>query len=1012
MGLLNRDKTNYKLYELFPRVDQKVDVFNSLGHVFELIYYKDKDILHIFTRTAAQIEVLRQYFDVKEAQTIPSAKFVGKVLLKNEKDFYWGIEVNDFTNVLTKLQEKEQLRIWIVLEPRLNDILLKHADKLRRNQSLIGKRQREIIASRLENYAKDNLYYVQVYVLSNEKDRIKTLTDELKKYILTRSGKLRLEITKTSKWEDETPRVPRFWNLKYKRWVWVDEDKLNKIAIIPDPSILPTTVGRGAPLPTIVPERQGFRVGINPETGKEVRLELEDLQRHMYVIGGTGAGKTSFLGTLMTHFMKAYPESVTVLIDPNGDFAEQLASTMADYEKLIYVDPVQTTIAVNPLSIPDGIPKDQAELLAESNVKEIFEQLFALKAGAVYVEYVIINALKILYMKTRNPTFSDLYNIILKLRSGELDLPINDPLWEEKLQQFQELEETTYVSALSRLEEYATNPLLKRLFSSDSISDVLEPGNLIVINASNAYIGDKASFLMIAGWVYKLWYSALIRRALRKKLIPVLTIIDEFEVISDLSIIDTILSQARKFYMHLVLAHQHTGQLKPEMLKSIFSNTAVKVLMRTAGDDAEKLSKVDQDFASKIERVLPKLEPGEAVMTIMPRKQGDPATPFKVKFDYIELKFNQERLSDAIRRMKEKYMTEERKDDVLSLVNPLFKYIERPNVIEQQVLYHIYVGRTENGNHSIYLVDLLKKLGVDRDKVEDVINKLEASGYISVEKVKNKKLLMYGKGLFGDIKTIAPSDEGRKLAMKVMLRYMKNKYYVVTVKQTPDLAARPDLAAIPFDTNYTLRYDQAVAVEIESCNELSVHPEQVMHNFRKESIKDFAEIHSWTYAECFNKLQELYNQLSDEEKKKVKIFSVKLKQKVEQKPKEIMNKAEETGEFAKAKAVQVTESNAMADTLNIDNNNGKAPEGPKPDSALTGELTSNGILELQIQGRTVRIYRAESTIEIDGRKYKIPPFELRALLNRKDSIIAIVAKEKKIIISYNDGSSSELTPLS
>jgi hypothetical protein len=148
----------------------------------------------------------------------------------------------------------------------------------------------------------------------------------------------------------------------------------------------------------------------------------------MYVIGSTGASKTSLLATLIMRFTKAYPESVTVMIDPNGDFIDQLASETADYEKLIYLHPVQATISTNPLSIPEGIPKEQAELLAKSNVKEIFEQLFALKACAVYVEYLVINALKILYMKTRSPTFSDFYNVILKLRSGELNLPISDSL--------------------------------------------------------------------------------------------------------------------------------------------------------------------------------------------------------------------------------------------------------------------------------------------------------------------------------------------------------------------------------------------------------------------------------------------------------------------------------------------------------------------------------------------------------------------------------------------------------
>jgi len=304
--------------------------------------------------------------------------------------------------------------------------------------------------------------------------------------------------------------------------------------------------------------------------------------------------------------------------------------------------------------------------------------------------------------------------------------------------------------------------------------------------------------------------------------------------------------------MHLVLSHQHTDQVK-NLLKSIFSNTAVKVLMRTAGDDAENLSGIDPAFSNEIKKILPKLEPGEAIMFMMPRKQGDPATPFKVKFDYTQLKFDQEKLNTIIKRMREHYKVEEKKDDVTALVNPLFKYIEKPNVLEQQILYNIFVSRTENGNHSIYLVDLLKKLGVDRDKVENTINKLEAAGYISVEKVKNKKLLVYGKGLFGNIKAVAPSEEGRKLAMKVMLKYIKQGYYVAPAKQDQNLTSRPDLIAIPIDkASLRTMYDKTIAIEVESCNELSVHPEQVVHNWRKESTKDFSEIHSWTYEECFD----------------------------------------------------------------------------------------------------------------------------------------------------------------
>ena len=127
------------------------------------------------------------------------------------------------------------------------------------------------------------------------------------------------------------------------------------------------------------------------------------------------------------------------------------------------------------------------------------------------------------------------------------------------------------------------------------------------------------------------------------------------------------------------------------------------------------------------------------------------------------------------------------------------------------------------------MVDLLKKIGIDRDRVEDMINKLESLGYITTEKQGNKKVLVYGKGLFGDIKASAPSNEGRKLAMKVMLKYMKQGYHVTPAKQSPNLESRPDLVAIPID-RATLRpeYDRAIAIEIESCNEISTHPEQVV----------------------------------------------------------------------------------------------------------------------------------------------------------------------------------------
>ena len=1022
------------IYELLINLTLDYSKFKPvevLGHSFKLYYWNDGQKLHILYEGNTNKEALQGWFGVRDNIKLPSLMYWTEILLRNESDFYQKINYQSIRPVVYSLQKDQLLGVFVNIDTKFNKELLKKAHILSKKNSRDAAVQKQL----LEFYAKDVIYSLRLVLLDNDPARLLDTANKLANVVLPQSRKY--EIRKLCvfgqcypmKVSYNVPGWKRFFlayedyefdwgfaRLKkydYKKQLWITQDDIPNFVIIPDSRVVNIEFVRGTPLPEIVPERpNGFRIG-ETENKREVKLELEDFERHGYVIGGTGAGKTSALATIFTRFMKHYPENVGVIIDPNGDFAEQLATYYADYDKLIYVDPEAAMISVNPLSVPQQIDKDQALVLAESNVDEIFTQLFALKESAVYVKYVIENALKLLYMKTYSPTFTDLYNIILKLRTGEIDIPSNDPLWEAKLEQFQNLEDTTYISALSRLEEYATNPLLKRLFSKDSIDNVLEPGNIIIINAANYKLGAKNQFLLIAGWVYKLWYATLIRAKLRQKRIPVLTIIDEFEVISDLSIIEIILSQARKFKMNVILAHQHVGQLSSEMLRSIFNNTGLRILMNTGyEDDAEKLAGFDPSFANDIKNTLPYLQPGNAVIILKPRG-NEQILPFKCKIDYTPLKADEEVLKKINEKMREKYGKKKNETtDVTAIINPLLKYVERPpKPIEQAILFFIW----KNKGHQVYQADLLRDLAVDRDYLKKVLAELQSDGMLDIEKEGNKVLVKYVRGLFR-LKGVVSNEEGKKVALKVLVKYMNKGYVVVRGKQEGGI--RPDFVAIKYEkTTFKPDYNNVIAIEVESPNEIEVHPEQVKRNMIKYvTISDlFKEIHIWTSEDKFNKLKEIYDSfladqsIPQEYKAKVKIFSVKLKQKVEQKAEKVQKTQTLTGEFTEAKAVQVTESKTAAtDTVTNNNNKEKGPTEP-----LTPRLTAkDGILELQIQGRVMRIYKNENIIEIDGRKYKVPPFELRALLNRKDSIVAIIPKEKKIMVSYSDGTSSDLTPLS
>jgi hypothetical protein len=98
-------KEQIKYYELFPKIEynKSFGILNSLGHILEVIYVKDKDLIHLYAYTNTQLEVLRKDFGVNENANISLLEFVGRILFKNEKDFHWGAEFNDLNSFLTKL---------------------------------------------------------------------------------------------------------------------------------------------------------------------------------------------------------------------------------------------------------------------------------------------------------------------------------------------------------------------------------------------------------------------------------------------------------------------------------------------------------------------------------------------------------------------------------------------------------------------------------------------------------------------------------------------------------------------------------------------------------------------------------------------------------------------------------------------------------------------------------------------------------------------------------------------
>jgi len=521
-----------------------------------------------------------------------------------------------------------------------------------------------------------------------------------------------------------------------KNRVVFTEDLLPEIVKLPDPSLHRIGFVRGSPLPLVIPARSGekaFRIGVL-EDGREFKFSLEDLYRHTYIIGQTGSGKTSFI-KLLVHRLRELKDASIIIIDPHGDMAKELAEEIPES---LYLHPFRSPFGLNPLDLPKHENRDFAVTIVIDILIEMFKEVLKLMETAVNVKYLLQVLLRAFYSKTDSPTLVILYSAILGLYKGELDLDVDDPERERQLEALQNMQDQTFISALSRLEAYAHDKLLLKLTSRTTLDfeNLMSPGNITIFSVPKADLGENLARLMASTIVMKLWFEVLARARMSKLRTPVLLVIDEFQFVADLPIIDTILSEARKYGLHLVIAHQHTKQIPEQLLQSIMSNCAVKVAFQVGGSDIKKLATMDASFADSLAKALTGLTIGKAVVKLTARPGEQQPPPVVVQMDYISHEARRTSICTTAYDPGEPSQ-----QDLRGLLNPILRYIEPVKPLEFFALYTLYREK------SLTIADLATRLGARREDVEDAVNSLASRGFVDVYREGNRKVAPICQGL-------------------------------------------------------------------------------------------------------------------------------------------------------------------------------------------------------------------------------------------------------------------------
>jgi len=322
-----------------------------------------------------------------------------------------------------------------------------------------------------------------------------------------------------------------------------------------------------------------------------------DRRRHMYVIGKTGMGKTNMIQNMAIQDIRN--GKGVAIVDPHGEFAEECLKAVPSFRinDVIYFNPsdMEHPIAMN---VMEEVDPEHRHLVA-SGLVGTFKKLWADSWGP-RLEYLLRNAILAL-LECPGSTLLGINRLLIdKKYRGEVLKKVTDPVvksfWIEEFSRYHDKMLAEAISPIqNKVGQFLSSPVIRNVVgqtqSSFSVREAMDTQKIIVMNLSKGKIGEDNSALLGAMMITKIQLAAMARvdlpQAERKDFY---LYVDEFQNFATESFAN-ILSEARKYHLNLILAHQFIAQLDEAVRDAVFGNVGTLVSFRIGALDAEILEK-------------------------------------------------------------------------------------------------------------------------------------------------------------------------------------------------------------------------------------------------------------------------------------------------------------------------------------------------------------------------------------------------------------------------------------
>jgi hypothetical protein len=330
-----------------------------------------------------------------------------------------------------------------------------------------------------------------------------------------------------------------------------------------------------------------------------IGMTLEQRQKHTYIIGKTGTGKTTMLKNAIYQDMLS--GKGLAVFDPHGDLFHELLEIIPEGRRkdIVIFNPADRAWPIGINILDPGVAfenEDDRQEWITSTVISVFAKLAAKEQWGPRMEHILRNT-TLTALQTPNPNLYTLQRLLTDKKyqkhvAATLKDPVLKQFWSKEFALLGTMQMSSVTAPLThRLGHFISTKMSRHILlqekSTLKIADVMDEGKILLVNLSKGDLGEDQSTFFGTVLTSFIWMAAYQRtKILERDRRDFFVYIDEFQNFATPRFSE-ITSEGRKFHVALTVSHQNIAQIEDQNILKIVAGNANTIISLSSSPDDE-----------------------------------------------------------------------------------------------------------------------------------------------------------------------------------------------------------------------------------------------------------------------------------------------------------------------------------------------------------------------------------------------------------------------------------------